>query len=67
MSKFKQEAVHAMQYMSAFTAASTTIGAGAVNYWLENHSDTIFLHGQLRRVKFTMITPEAYKLTTEAI
>jgi len=65
MSEFEEETKYAMRFLCSHKDASTTVKSGTVNYWLEQHSDTVFVQGKLRRVRFTMITPETYKLTTE--
>jgi len=63
----EEQAMNAMRYICGFPKASTSIKVCAVNYWLEHYSDTVFVQGRLRRVRFTMVTPETYSITTEQI
>jgi len=41
--------------------------AKEVEYWIDNHSDTVFVNGRLRQVIFTPITDTRYKITTSEL
>lgn len=63
----EKEANHVMNFLCGFNDANSSISRGAVNFWLEKYSDTVFARGKLRKVVFTMITPEMYNVSTKEI
>lgn len=63
----EQEVSRAMRFLAGMKSAETTLTEMQVNYWLDNHSSTLFCNGELRQVIFTPITSTRYKVHTKAI
>ena len=61
------EVTQVMRFICGFNDAKSSISIDAVNLWLENHSDTLFVRGKLRQVVFTKVTDTMYKVQTEEI
>lgn len=62
-----RESSQVMNFLCSSNYACSTISKEAVNYWLENYNDTLFVKGHLRKIVFTSITPEMYNVKTEEL
>ena len=63
--KIDENVIKHMNNVSMFPNYRGTIKRVEVEYWLAKYSDVMFCRGRGVKVKFTMITPERYLLTTE--
>ena len=55
------EGLYKLQFYSA------TLTEKEVDYWLANYSDLVICQGHVRKVVFTPITKNTYKVTSEAV
>jgi len=63
----EENVIRYMNNVSTFPNYRTTVKRAEVEYWFSKYSDLMFCRGRRVRVKFEMITPDTYLLTTDQL
>lgn len=67
MKEIEQDYSQTIRYLATFPENETHISKDLVEYWLLNHSNTVFCRGKLRKIVFEKVTNKVYLAKTKEV